>query len=299
VVVFTILSHKYPNQVRRLAQRLLADCPDAAVVIHHDARSLPLPNFGDPRIYVVDEPCSVQWGTISQVQVLLHVWEWIRRRGIAYNWMVLLSGQDYPVAHLADLEQQFERSGFEGFIDHTLATTKFAEQNDTRYHFAYQPLPRAVHRLAARLSRLNTLQPWIRVVATRLGCFIGLRTRAPFDENLQCYRGEYWCALSARAVHYVESYMKEHPRVLDAYRRKLHPDESLIHSILASSGRFSLGNECLHFISWADPSSGSPDILGVKDVDAIFASGKLFARKFDETTDVSILDLLDERVLHG
>jgi hypothetical protein len=297
VIVFTIFSHKSPGQVRRLAERVLIECPRAAVVIHHDARSAPLPAFRDPRIHVVDRPVSVGWGTIGPVEALLRAWEWMREHGIRYDWVVQLSGQDYPIARLADLEQQFERSGCDGFVDHALATAKFPDQNQTRYFFAYRPLPRVLHRVAARLWRLNTLQPWIRVFANRSGCFIGLPTRAPFDETLQCYRGEYWCVLSARAVSYVESYLADHPHVLEAYRRKLHPDESLVHSILASSRQFALANDCLRFISWTDPDSGSPDVLGPKHLDAMLASGKPFARKFEETPDASFLDLLDDLVI--
>lgn len=298
MIVFIILSHKDPSQVLRLAQRVLKECPDAAVVAHCDARSQPLPELGDSRIHIVDERFSVEWGSISQVEVLLSIWEWMRRREITFDWMVLLSGQDYPITSLVDLEQYFDRSGFDAFIDHALATAKFADQNDTRYNFAYQRLPRLAHRIVARLGRINTLQPWIRVFASRLGCFVGLRTHAPFDEALQCYRGEYWCALSARAVHYVESQLKDHPGIMRAYRRKLHPDESLVHSILASSRRFSLANDCLRFISWTDPGSGSPDVLGPEHLEAMLSSGKLFARKFD-ASDASILDLLDDIAFHG
>jgi hypothetical protein len=50
----------------------------------------------------------------------------------------------------------------------------------------------------------------------------------------------------------------------------------------------------LRYIDWSiDPG---PAILGVNDFDRLVRSGMLLARKFDETVDSEILDLIDEHI---
>ncbi len=51
----------------------------------------------------------------------------------------------------------------------------------------------------------------------------------------------------------------------------------------------------LHYISW-DAVPG-PKILGMEDLDAMLASGKAFARKFDVDVDAAVLDRLDRHAL--
>jgi hypothetical protein len=72
--------------------------------------------------------------------------------------------------------------------------------------------------------------------------------------------------------------------------------------ILANSAnekiRGSLTATNKRFMIWEKPDSAHPNTLRKKDFAAIKASGHLFARKFDATTDGEILDLIDAEILH-
>jgi hypothetical protein len=63
-------------------------------------------------------------------------------------------------------------------------------------------------------------------------------------------------------------------------------DEKLLKSIENSEKRFTI---------WEKETSAHPKILDKNDLEAIMLSNDLFARKFDEDTE--ILDLIDSQIL--
>ena len=294
-MLYLILSHRDPSQVLRLARRLISDDPGARVVIHHDA-SQPAFEANEARIAFVREPVHVAWGDISVVAALLQSLDWIEHAGIAYRWLVLLSGQDYPTGSVCDLEATLEASGADGFIEHAAANAAFAAENHTRYFFNYRRLPDALAPVARRLWRINALQPFVRVLATRAGCYAGTPARTPFGRELHCYRGSFWWTLSRGCIVYLRAFVAAHPDLVEAFSRKLVPDEAFVPSILASAGRFELVAGDPRHIVWPRGHDGSPAILRAKDYASITASGKSFARKFDAQLDARILDQLDEHV---
>lgn len=294
VLLYLILSHRNPHQVLRLARRLIADDPRARVAIHHDAAAPPLGATGDARILTVLDPVRVAWGDMSVVTALLHSLQWIAERGIPYRWLALLSGQDYPIGRLDDYLDRLDAGDADGYIEHRPAAALHATENDGRYFFDHRRLPEAVRPIVRRAWRANELFSGVRLTASRAGCFAGTRSGAPFDADLQCYRGSFWWTLSRPCVDYLRMFVTSRPDIVSAFARKLVPDESFVHSILASAQRFALCNDDQRHIVWPAGHDGSPKVLLAADYDAIVSSGKMLARKFDPAADGSILDRLDE-----
>jgi hypothetical protein len=63
---------------------------------------------------------------------------------------------------------------------------------------------------------------------------------------------------------------------------------------MSSHLRETVENENLRYIDWS--REPAPAVLGRSDLDAMLASGKLFARKFDASVDPDVLDLLDAHI---
>lgn len=299
MIAYLILSHRDPDQVLRLARRLVASDPQAVVVIHHDVTVPALAATDNPRILIIDARLRVSWGEFSMVAALLHGLRWIVDRGIPCDWVVLLSGQDYPVMPPASLEAELNASGFDGFIEHHTAEERFAEENETRYFRAWRRIPDAIRPFAERAWRLNAVQPWFRIGMTRAGCFIGWRSRVPFTRAFRCYRGSFWWTLSRPCIDYLLTFSAHRPDVVHAFERKLHPDESFVQTVLANADRFKLANDDQRYIVWPAGHDGSPAVLREDDYAAIVASKKRFARKFDAGRDPAILDRLDAYIETG
>jgi hypothetical protein len=291
VILYAILSHKEPAQVLRLARRILASDPNGTVLIHHDAGAPPLPPDAGPRIALVRDRVRVRWGDFSVVAAMLRCVD--AAAAIPFDWMVLLSGQDYPCAPLDGLEARLAAGGVDGFVEHAPFAERFAGDNVTRYLFAYAPLPAALLPPARRAWRLNRMQPFVRIVATRAGGFAGVRSPAPFGPRFAGYRGSFWWTLSRACVDELRAFARERPDALRAFGRKLIPDEAFAPSVLVNAGRFRLAPRDLRYIVWPPGDGGSPLVLRDGDFDAIVASGMPFARKFDPSVDAAILDRLD------
>jgi hypothetical protein len=82
--------------------------------------------------------------------------------------------------------------------------------------------------------------------------------------------------------------------VVRFFERAYIPDELFFQTILMSSTvAETVVDSNVRYLDWS--RRPAPAILGVGDLEAMLASGALFARKFDITVDAKILDLLDER----
>jgi hypothetical protein len=275
----------------RLARRIVAADPRGRVLIHHDAGAPALPPSADERIAFVRDRVRVSWGDFSVVAAMLRC---VRdAAAIPFDWMVLLSGQDYPSAPLHGLDAQLAASGVDGFVEHAPFAQRFADDNATRYLFAYRRLPDALLPAARRAWRLNRMQPFARIVATRAGAFAGVRSPAPFGPHFAGYRGSFWWTLSRACVDEVRRFAAERPADMRAFERKLIPDEAFVPSILANAGRFTLAARELRYIVWPPGDGGSPAVLRSADFAAIVGAGVPFARKFDAAVDAAILDRLD------
>jgi Core-2/I-Branching enzyme len=73
------------------------------------------------------------------------------------------------------------------------------------------------------------------------------------------------------------------------------PDELFFQTlVLNSPHRDSVVDANLRYIDWS--TTPGPKVLRTDDLEALLGSGMLFARKFDETVDAEILDLLDRHI---
>jgi Core-2/I-Branching enzyme len=296
-VVYFIASHTNPEQVARLARRLRRDSAGALIVIHHDESQshLGADRFADdPNIIVVRRSVAVEWGQFSQVELVLRGLDALLASGRDFDWVVLLSGQDYPIRPLAEFEADLARLG-DGAIAYDERTAHL-----DRYTLSWHRVPRRfenriANALFSRLSRLNARQPYVQFVSGRVGCQIGVRSwRSPFRGTMRPYKGTTWWTLSRRSIDYVRAYVRDNPAFVDWYRRRtLMPDESFFQTILFNAGTFRLQNDDGRFVRWDPPEAPSPVTLRGADLDAVLRSQKYFGRKFDDRIDATVLDRLD------
>ncbi len=296
--MFVVASHRNPDQVARLVRRLKNDLPDAFVVVHHDqSKSLlergRLPAEG---VVLVEDARELTWGGASQVRATVRCLDLIVRERPDFAWVVFLSGQDYPVRHLATLPQALAATG-DGQL--SVERDEFAEP--LRYELTWFRLPERLQTPAARalferlIFHLNGRQRFARFASGRIGCSVGLRLPSPLPKGWRCYQGSQWWALGRRAVLAFLEVRTQRPRL---YRwlveRSIIPDEGIFQTVLLNLPGLRFGNSDLRYIRWNDRASGSPDTFGLRDAAELLASGRFFARKFDSEIDATILDVLDD-----
>jgi hypothetical protein len=300
-VVYFVLSHKNVPQVLRLIGRIRRDVPESLILVHHDATNEPFAHAAveeDPHVHVLSRSIHGEWGSYALVEIALYGIDDLHARAVAFDYLVLLSGQDYPTGNLREFETSLAASG-DGFIETNPDPGTLLD----RYRFSWLRFPSALefgvlHRIIGWLTRFNERQPYVRFLSGRVGCRIGLLPRTlPLGPGMQLRKGTQWWALSARAIAFVREFVERNPAFVRHYRdRTIMPDESFFHTILSDpSGAFALVDDDRRFTKWAARSSASPEILRATDLDEIASSGAAFARKFDTRVDEEILDALDQR----
>ena len=295
-VAYLVTSHAHPDQVLRLVRTLRAGSPAAPVVIHHDDRHSALDRDALQAlggVELVQPPTAVTWGWASQLDMILRCYAWLLER-VEFDWVVTVSGQDYPIRPLAQIEHDLATSPYDGYVEGGEVarppwTCRLPDEFARRYHYRYRPIRPPGPRLrrairAARPVLVLRDMPW--------GTLLGARCATPFEPALPCRIGSDWLSLSRPCVAAVADAARTRPALVRHYRRTLLPTESFAHTVLHATPGLRLRGEARRFTSWT-PGSAHPDVLRLADLERMLASGADFARKFDMTIDSAVLDELD------
>jgi hypothetical protein len=274
-LAYIISAYRNLGQVARLVRRLQAD--GASFFVHVDKKT-------DGRAYVdlvssledlpsvhflERHPCH--WGGFGHVRATLKGIDQLLGQGTRFDYAILLTGQDYPIKSNDYMDRFFETERPKSFM-------------------AFSRLPSDSWSPRGGLGRIEH----------RHLRFHGHHLRSPFRRRfpagLRPYGGgAYWC-LSHECIEYVADFVARRPDVVSFFRHVDIPDEIFFHTILLSSElRETIVNDNLRYIDWTQ--GRRPAILGVWDFEALSASPKLFARKFDMNQDEKVLDLIDRHLL--
>ncbi|MBA3327019.1 MAG: hypothetical protein H0T43_01790, partial [Solirubrobacterales bacterium] len=156
-VAYLIMSYTLPDQVLRLVRALRAGSPGGHVVIHHDACRCSLDRRGlqEAGAHSLEPAVPVRWGDFSQLAAVLRGFAWLLEN-TDFEWLVLLSGQDYPLRPVPDIERDLRDAPYDAFIETRLVPAppvfrRTLDEFPTRYFYRYAALPDrpAAARLAA------------------------------------------------------------------------------------------------------------------------------------------------------
>jgi hypothetical protein len=312
-VAYLLLTHEARPQLERLLARLREGSPTAPIVVHHDAARSDPPRavcarFGADLLTLVE---GLEWGGYSIVEAVLRSLEWMTRE-IGFDWVVVLSGADYPLRPLSEIEAEIAGCGADALIDADTVVDPAVpfrsydrhESQMRRYFFRWHDLPRilpsprsaagrALRRPARRLSRAQR-RLHLRPFNDRWR--LGVRTRrTPFGPDRPCRYGSQWCTLSQRAVAALLDALRAEPGLEAYYRHTLIPDESLLQTVLCARPELRIDTDHRRFIRWRD-GDDHPSVLTVADLPELLASRAHFGRKFDDRVDAAVLDTLDRAI---
>jgi hypothetical protein len=311
-ILYLIASHTNPDQVARLVKTINTGSPESQVLIHHDYSSSNLSSAAFEQIsnvHILEDYIPVVWGDFSMVRMELHCINWLMSHSVEFDWLIILSGQDYPIQPISQIEQFLEETEYDGFMEYFFAKeppekpTEFGlrwlrNTGIDRFFSRYYklPSPSIVKSVVFRLSRLiNGRQPLICLVTDRNGAHIGIRRfSTPFTSEFQCYAGSQWYTLSYRCIQYIHDFVQRNPAFVEYYQNTIIPDESFFQTILLNEPKLKIFNDNKRYVSWTPQST--PAILGVQDFDRLIGSNKHFARKFDAKVDAQVLARLDRHL---
>ncbi len=309
-------THTRPAQVAHLVELIKKGSPESVVIITHDERGPALDTMrleSMPGVYVLTGPGG--YGDFSHVDRYFTAVDWLDEHGVEFDWLENLTGQDYPLRPISEIEEILSSTEADGFLqyapvfpDRTPMDSDWGAgpefrlcrpfdasmRYDFRHWWMGRPTP-AKQRWLRPLMAIDWMQPWVRL---SLGfSTIGVRRQKTlFNNDFICYGGSFFCTLSARCVRYLRTFAHENPDVVAFFRTTLAPDEVFFHTVLVNSGKFHLAPDSKRYIDFSKSRNNHCKFLGISDLDAMFASGAHWARKFDFEREAELLEILNRRV---
>jgi hypothetical protein len=317
-VIYFLQTHNRPAQVARLVRVIAEGSPDAVVLISHDKAG---PALDGPGLRALGNVKVLLhqggYGDFSHLDRYFAAVDWLDANGIDYHWIENLTGQDYPLRPIADIEDTLATADTDGFLQYSPVfpervpsgvdqgtpgfTLVRAVDARMRYDYRHRRLgkwtPAKKHWIRP-LMAVNFVQPWIRVSNSYAS--VGTRRQGTvFGPDFHCYGGSFFCTLRAECARYVRDYAKANPEAVAFFRATLAPEEVFLHSVLVNSGRFNLTPDYKRYIDWTGCRHTHPRTLGTGDLDKLLASDAHWARKLDLEKDAKLFDILDQRIRRG
>jgi len=270
-IAYLILSHRNPKQVKRLVRLL-----DGDVYIHVDSKS-DFEKFyiSNPRINYISKKIKINWGGFSMIKATLKLINEARSK-CKYDYYILLSGDDYPIKRLDELESFLTTHREYSFIEYDKFEDKWQHLKGRYQNF----------KIFEKRCILN------KALQKIFNIFINKRS---MYRNMQAYKGSQWWCLNSESIEYLLEFINKNKSILRYFKHTYIPDEMFFQTILLNSHlKNKIINDNLRYIILEEKHA---EILTVSNFnDLINDKKKFFARKFDAEVDSEILDLLDLRI---
>jgi hypothetical protein len=276
--------HKNPAQVERLLGALAHEGVDCFLHLDRKADMRQYAYLANrPNVYFTPRRFLVHWASYRFTRAIVESVRDVLATGVAYDFINLLSGQDYPLKPAATIHRFLARhrgQSFLSFEPQGSAWWRHAITRIERYHTTYFNF-RGQYRLQ---EWLNQLLP---------------RRRFPLDYELYGGPNSSWWTLSREGANYLVQFLDEHAAVRRFSLFTWGSDEFLIATVLLNSPLQPwIVNDNYRYIDWSG-GGANPKVLTAEDFEDLAQSPQLYARKFDLTQDAGILDRIDRELLQA
>lgn len=233
----------------------------------------------DAYVQFAKKRIDVKWGGVTQVLTELLLFE--EASESYHRYYHLLSGVDLPLHCQEYIHAFFEQENREFIV---------CLKEDRLNKWDYQRLSR--YRLSSKihpwiLAKINALQETVHI--DRLKKY-----------NLSFTRGRNWCSLTHDAVRYLIENKKMIKRMTrfsvcadEVYKQLLLCNSSFVEMIYMGENG---DTDDLRLVDWTRRVKDSPHTFTVEDYDMIIKSPNFFARKFDEKTDMCVVEMIYNKV---
>lgn len=229
---------------------------------------------------------NVKWASPSQIKCELNLFKFALKTG-KYSYYHLISGVDLPLKKVDDIHSFFEINKGKEFIGfcEVFDTTKIKQIN-------------LFNSMGRKNSIINSLKYLIRKLFIKFQIYLKYDYTKKF--NMVIKKGTNWVSVTEDFVKYLisnESLIKK------MFRYSISGDEFYKQTLIWNSSFreniYNINNEyngCMRLIDW---NRGSPYTFRKKDFKLLTNSDKLFARKFDQNVDKSIIDMIYNKLGKG
>lgn len=289
---FLVLCHKNPEQINLLLQKLeLFDCD---IYLHIDKKRykeiIMLLNKKS-NIHIIDYENSydVKWGGIEMIQATLDLIDLIQNSKVKYDYLWLLSGQDYIIKNpnliINEMSNNLDNDYIEIIDKNNSSYQRYKKLYDV-YYWNWMTKDKIVFKIIKRLYMIFT--------GGFVHTFNIFLRKKPFEFDF--YFGSQWWTLKSSVAYQILEYSKKHPDIIEYYKHSIIPDECFFQTIYMHLFNNNNRKGNLTFVNWKGKSR-SPDIIKSDDINVLLEKNNYyFARKFDINIDKDIIKLIDNNI---
>ena len=288
-IAFIMLCHKNPVQINLLIEKL-SEFSDADIYIHvdmnHSEIRKQIKSKDNVKLVPENRSFSIKWGSVDIVKATLQLLREAKDSTKQYDYIWLVSGQDYPICPVAEIEKRLsERAGI-NYIECITSGDKQYDRYKKLYEVAYPSWINENNLAVKSIKRIYMI-----LTGGYRYTFPQFVRRKPFDFDFSF--GSQWWTLTSAAAFEILEYNDRHPEILKYYEKSIIPDECFFQSMFMRGPYKDVRTMNLTYINWGK-NRRSPEALTLEDMETIEDARKkfCFARKFESDTSKSLIELL-------
>ncbi len=277
-----IMAHKGPQQIERFIKKFNHLPFDFYIHLDKKIRKAPFDYLTNlHNVHFVKNRVRVRWASYSFLHAEIRSLKQVLESGIQYDFISIMSGQDYPIKPVTSIYRSLEKNIGKNFISYDEGDEwwSHAITRINKYHFTNFGF-RGRYRIQ---FFLNALLP---------------SRKFPLPYTLYGGPRAMCMTLSAECAAYILGFLESNKKLRRFIRFTWGPDEFLIPTLIMNSKfKPTVINNNFYYIDWSK-GGVNPKTLTVEDYDLLLSSDKMLARKFDMKQDAVIMDLLDDGIVN-
>jgi len=275
-IAHLILTHANSDQLKRLINSLKH--ADADFYIHVDLKAaiIDFLSLADiENVFFIKRRVRVTWGSYSILQATINSYSEILNSNKKYDYINLLSAQDYPLKSTEEIHLFFKNNAGKAFME-TLSVENVWQEaipRLTKYHLTDYSF-----------FGKNKVENFLNKILPE----------RKMPNGLIAVGRSQWITITPTHAAYIIEYLKKNPNVKRFFKLTWGSDEIMFQTILFNSQyKDDIVYDNLRFIDWSE-GKASPKTFTIQDLSTLINSGKLFARKFNASIDEKVLNELDK-----
>ncbi|MFC3559014.1 beta-1,6-N-acetylglucosaminyltransferase [Pedobacter jamesrossensis] len=281
-IAHIVMTHKNPAQLARLIKSL--QHKDFDFYIHLD-KKISIDDFlfleKMDQVFFIRNRIKCNWGGWNFTQGIINCINEIISLNKNYNFINLLSAQDYPISSVTEIHNYLSERPSQNFIN-------FAPDNSDWWAAAPERYEK-YHLTDVNISGKYFFQRMINKILPK----------RKFPENLKLYGGSdsSWWTLSGDCAQHVAEMVTKNKKLNNFLKYCWGTDEFIIATLVMNSDfKNKTNNNNLRYIDWSE-GNAHPKMLKIEDYSNLKSSTMHFARKFDTEIDEVILDKIDKELI--
>jgi len=275
-----ILAHNKPEQLSRLVNRLAH--PDVYIFIHIDKKADIVPFqqvlAETNNVLFVANRIDIIWGSYRMVEATIEGFKQILAYPVPFDYINLLSGQDYPLKPASDFLSFLQDHPDKAFMEtqDIFSVWKEAIPRLTRYHLVSLRIP-GKYQLEKIINRIVP--------------------KRKIPEGIIWVGRSQWFIFKPVHAAYCIEILSRNTSLQRFFKYTWGSDEFVFQTLLYNAEfKKNIVNKSYRYIDWSE-GEPNPKTLKIIDFPFIAESDAFFARKFDQDSDAIILDEIDKRLL--